>query len=403
MFKNIEKKIKVLNNNFYAELFICFIIFISWFIFNRLMPIMGDDEYYQYIVGISDKIRVSNLSDLFLSQYNHYLIWGGRTVAHTLDQFFLMYDKLYFDIANSFVFVCSIYTIYSFRRNKKRNVLLLLFIFLSYWFFGADLLRPFLNQTSSFNYSWMILLSLLFIKLYYSIYDTIDTKNKKIFVCILFFVYSLIAGWGHEVISPVVIIALIIYFIYKYQNRIKILNIEIFGFIGYFIGTSFLMFSPGNFVRAKAITGIGIFSNTLLFKYIVALFRNGYFVIYYAMPVLIAMGVVLIISHFKIKSDSLIYDKEIKKTWFYLFVLMFSVFFFFFMLGYANACVVVPLTVMLIIIVRYFDYVDFDKYFTPISFVILMLTLLFIVQAIATIYYLISRGGYIEHHYNLVG
>ena len=403
MINNLLKKIYKFNSSFYGEILVLIIIFLSWLVFNRLTPISNDDIIYQYIIGTNGEVRVTSIADIFISQYNHYMVWGGRTVAHALDQFFLMYDKLYFDIFNSLVFVISVYLIYSFRKNKERNSMLLIFIFLSYWFFGADLYRPYFYQTSSFNYSWMIFFSLAFIKVYYSVYDGNRYGKTSIFASMLFFIFSILAGWGHEVISPVVVVTLIIYFLNKYKNKLRISNIEVCGFIGYLIGTLLLICAPGNFARAKAVDYFYLKYDFIpFFKYVVAFFRNGYFVIYYATPILIVMGMVLIITYLKIRSDKTAYINEIHKIGFYMFILFFSTFFYFFMLGYANACVIVPLTIMLIVIVRYFDYIEFNEYFIPISFVIIMFTLLFLIQSIATVYYIINKGSYINHFYNIV-
>ena len=68
---------------------------------------------------------------------------------------------------------------------------------LSYWFFGGDVRRGMLWQTGSFNYLWMIMFSLLFVKLYYTIFDKKITNNYNVFVCVLFFIFSILAGWGH--------------------------------------------------------------------------------------------------------------------------------------------------------------------------------------------------------------
>ena len=38
-------------------------------------------------------LKGNNIIDIILKQADHYMKWGGRTVAHTIANFFLMYSK----------------------------------------------------------------------------------------------------------------------------------------------------------------------------------------------------------------------------------------------------------------------------------------------------------------------
>ena len=78
---------KIDNKKF--EYIILGIVFILVLIINFLTPLITDDFYYSMI---GDK-HISSLKDIFDFQVAHYFGWGGRTIAHTIAQLFLLYPK----------------------------------------------------------------------------------------------------------------------------------------------------------------------------------------------------------------------------------------------------------------------------------------------------------------------
>ena len=89
------KKLKVNKQEF----IIIFIIFFLMLLLNLITPMIMDDFYYSY--GLNG--RISSFKEILDFQVWHYLYWGGRTIAHTLVQFFLMSHKIIFDFFNSFI------------------------------------------------------------------------------------------------------------------------------------------------------------------------------------------------------------------------------------------------------------------------------------------------------------
>ena len=81
------------NQNKYIVLTAIFLLF--WY-FNYCFPLIWDDYVYSYIFEagsfrgpLPDSAqRVNGFKDIFISQWNHYFLWGGRTIAHVLAQFF---------------------------------------------------------------------------------------------------------------------------------------------------------------------------------------------------------------------------------------------------------------------------------------------------------------------------
>lgn len=394
-----EKLLKINKNKFVILLSLLFIA-ISWFIFTHITNVnYGDDYVYMHFSYDSSK-RIKSLYDVLKSQYWQYFNWGGRSIINATAQIFYMFDKVVFDVFNSLIFTGTVYIIYSFRKNKENNFLLLMFIFLSFWFFCGDLFRIFIWEVACFNYGWPIFFSLLFIKIYFS--DNYYIKNNIVF-SILFFIFSFLVGWGHEAISPVVFVSVVLYLLYKVKNKISIYKLELLGFIGHTIGLSFLLFAPGNFVRYNAEKSLFYpFDIFPLSKYLFALYRNGHFLIHYLMPLIIVMALVIIYSYkTNLLNHSITKDYKLYLTY-YIFIFLFASFFTFIMLSYANSIVITSLVISLIIIVRYIDYGFIDRNIDYFFVIIIMLLVLYLCQASATIYYVMTKSKIIEHGFKLV-
>ena len=134
-------------------------IFIFMFVLNFLTPLIADD--FSYSFGADGRIK--NLYDIYNKQVDHYFTWGGRTVAHTVAQIFLLFPKIIFSIANTFAYVLLIYLIYRVARGKSEDKpILVIAINLLLWF-----VLPVFGQTclwliGSCNYLWTTDIILIF-------------------------------------------------------------------------------------------------------------------------------------------------------------------------------------------------------------------------------------------------
>ena len=101
---------------------------------NFLMPLLADDYAYSFVWTekygnlmdfdkMPDEVpefkRVKSFSDIAESEYNHYLNWGGRPLAVGILQTFLMFDKSFFNVANSVVFIALILLMYSLSQKAQ--------------------------------------------------------------------------------------------------------------------------------------------------------------------------------------------------------------------------------------------------------------------------------------------
>ena len=156
-----------------------FVLAAAWLImfwYNRLMPKVGDDYMYSYIIDKDavfhnfvpeTAVRINSFSDIIVSQWNHYMIWGGRTIAHVIDQFFLWIGELPFDIANASVFILLILEICWIVDRGRVSLNLkagrVLWLFFGFWMFTLNFMSIFLWTTGACNYVWTAVILLGFL------------------------------------------------------------------------------------------------------------------------------------------------------------------------------------------------------------------------------------------------
>lgn len=217
---------------------ILFIIFISMLSLNYLYPYISDD--YTYMYKYDNFERIKNISDIFFSMKDHYFLWGGRVLAHSLASVFLLLPKNIFNICNSIMYTIFIYMIYLIgRRNNKDNYNYLFIIHLLIWFINISFGEVTLWLTGSCNYLWTSVIILLFLYLFHK-------ENKNV---IIFSILGILAGMCNENFSLSIIFVCILFVIFNknYRNKNNYIGI-IFLIIGYL----FLFLAPSNFIRASA-------------------------------------------------------------------------------------------------------------------------------------------------------
>ena len=243
-------------------------IYFFFYILNYLTPMsFGDDFVYSFIwqghseyEPLSDSaMRVSSLQDLLISQWEHYLTWSGRSVSHTIAQFFLWVGKDVFNIFNALISVLLVIEIYWCADKGKVtfdfNITRLIFVFLAIWAFTPAFSSVFLWLTGACNYLWTVVLLLGFLLPYvYKYYYFTDKFTNNNWFWIVMFFFGIIAGWSNENSTCWIIIFL---FMFILANR-KQDSIEIWmftGLAGLIIGYALLMLAPGNVVRLHAEMG----------------------------------------------------------------------------------------------------------------------------------------------------
>ena len=269
-------------------------IFISIFILNVLTPLIADD--YSYSFGKNGK-RITNLFDIIINQINHYFSWGGRSVAHTIAQIFLMFPKWIFNIFNSLVYVAFIYLIYlHVKDDKEEKPLIILLIHFAIWFLIPTFGQTVLWLTGSCNYLWTMTIMLAFLYLVRK-----DVKTPSIFKNITILLFGIIAGWTNENTSFGLITAIIGLMILNKSKHQKISNFCKCALIGNIIGFIILIVAPGNFIRETYFQD----STPFIIKIFQRIIDNTINLINYCSPIFI--GIIILLSIYIYKKKKIDY------------------------------------------------------------------------------------------------
>ena len=234
-------------------------IWLIMFWCNCLDPMVGDDYLYSYIIGDNTifyrfdpaaAVPISSLSDIIVSQWNHYMLWGGRTVAHCLVQFFVWQGEILFDIANAAVFVVLVMEIHWIIDRGRVSLDFipsrLVWIFFAIWIFSVDFSPTLLWTTGACNYLWTDAIVLTFLLPYVRQWFSDQPLNINPTVM---FVAGTVAGWTNENnVCWFIIVGAILCRQLRADGRLKAWAIA--GLIGMSIGYALLILAPGNFNRA---------------------------------------------------------------------------------------------------------------------------------------------------------
>ena len=270
-------------------------IFISIFILNALTPLIADD--YSYSFGKNGE-RITNLLDIITSQINHYFTWGGRSIAHSLAQFFLMFPKWIFNLLNSAIYVVLIYLIYlHVKMNKEDKPLMLLLIHFALWFLIPTFGQTAIWLTGSCNYLWTMTIMLLFLYLVRK-----NSNEHSILKNIAILLLGIIAGWTNENTSFGLITAIIGFIILEKYKHKKISNYQKCALIGNIIGFIILIIAPGNFIRETYFQD----NTPFIAKIIQRIIDNTINFVNYCLPLFI--GVVILISIYMYKNKKINYS-----------------------------------------------------------------------------------------------
>ncbi len=234
-------------NNKKIYLLLLFTFGVVFCVMNFLTPMSGDDYVYCFFFDKNPIVRptperVTSFVMLLESMWNHYLVVNGRFVTHVIVQVFCaLWGKILFNIANALVFMAFLHVLVLLSRHKY-SVLVLAVAYLV-----SMCILPYPGQTmlwmaGSMNYLWPVTAALLYI---YWLQNYVP-KKEKWWKYPLVGIITLMISWTNESVSAPIAFGLFIYFIANLKT-FKGLNIS--AFIGYAIGVSLVIFSPGTFSR----------------------------------------------------------------------------------------------------------------------------------------------------------
>ena len=227
----------------------------AFFALSAATPYYADDYSYMftYAAGAA-KERVTTLAGLIASQANHYQIINGRAVVHTLVQLFLMGPRIWFDIANTLVFLALGLCMCRAAWGKgERTPLRLLapwaLLFLTLPGFGQSCLW----LTGSVNYMWTSLAALAFLLPY----AVGVGKLRPAAAALIMPLAGLLAGWSGENACLGAMAGLALLLLRKYAlNRERFELWTLTGALGFLAGAAAVLFAPSQCLRVSGTGGM---------------------------------------------------------------------------------------------------------------------------------------------------
>jgi len=272
------------------EYIILSLIFIGALAVNFLTPLITDDFSYAY--------HSNSLNEIFNYQIWHYLNWGGRSVAHTIAQIFLLMPKAIFNVFNSIMQVLEVYLIYKIAGKKESKPLMLVVIFFLLWFFLPVFGVSNIWLIGSCNYLWTTVIILFFI------YQFTKEKEDKLLTIVLMFLLGIIAGWTNENTSFGCLVTVCSILALKKIDKKQITKWNVFGAIGNGLGFVIMILAPGNFARSETL----VEEKSFIMRIISRFMQYTENITTYLLPLIIILTIVISIYIYKKqKIDKMIY------------------------------------------------------------------------------------------------
>lgn len=268
---------------------------------------------YTFIFGQNPPVRVSSFNDILVSQYNHYMQWGGgRTVVHIIAQVLIWIGPFWHDLLNSIVLVGLLFLMYRISNyTNKTNITVFIITAVLFWFLQPGFAATMFWITGSANYLWGgTMIILLFVYPYYTYYVKGQSRDG-IIKMLGFLFFGVIAGWSNENMSIALIFFIIALFIILRKQDKDIPKWAVFGLVGVIIGSLFMLLAPGNYLRYEsAMINLNL-QRESLFSLDVLMPRVSFMSWLYLKRVFILCLPCLILIHFYKKQK---WDSEKKKT-----------------------------------------------------------------------------------------
>ncbi|MBQ6488337.1 MAG: hypothetical protein IJI75_03835 [Solobacterium sp.] len=213
----------------------------------------------------------NGLLDIFAREYEQYMTWSGRSVAHVLARISLALPRILFVLCNSLVFVWLIIMIVFHADPSEKHVPFLLavsaaLVFLYIPMFGETVLW----QTGSFNYLWMTTLIMTFLIPYR------QNGQYSILFSVLYFFCGILAGWTNENTAGAMILFMLGMILKNLVLDHRKPGIHMLtGLAGALIGILMMVKAPGNAVRMLSFPARNGLSSLLIAAYEASIVISG--------------------------------------------------------------------------------------------------------------------------------
>ncbi len=161
-------------------------------IFNFCTPLLADDFNYSYIWACD--VRLEHIRDIPASISAHREYTNGRVFSHAFVQFFLVFNKVVFNLVNAAVPVLLSLLLYVFfKRFNSRPVFSVILTALMIWIFCPAFGEVFIWLDGSCNYSWGAAFLMMFLLPFIFHYIGKPVSSHPI-LCILYIIEAFVAG-----------------------------------------------------------------------------------------------------------------------------------------------------------------------------------------------------------------
>lgn len=224
-------------------------IFLWMLVLNYLTPYICDD--YTYLYSFFTGKRIESLPEIIPSMQMHSRTMNGRLISHGLEQVFMLFPPLVFDLANAAVFTLTIYLVCKLCA-REQSPLFLGVVFSAIWLFTPDFGQVALWQVGSVNYFWSLTGCVLFFTpaliRYQEGRDILTTKLHWAAFCI----YSFFFGWYNEIASFVglcMVICLVV--LDMWMNRAKFQPWRFLPVVCGFLGYALMLTAPAQIANKQ--------------------------------------------------------------------------------------------------------------------------------------------------------
>ena len=186
-------------------------VFFVYFLYMGLKTgIYADDYGYRYVFETGCKLtdnRVDSLAEVIRSQAAHYRLMNGRSVAHFLLQYVLMWNDTVFDIVNAVVYCLLGVGMYLHtlsardRKNSRHRPFSQLAVYLIPWVLFPAFGNVFHVECLAANYLWTVTITIWFLlpfRLLLEGRDIFSSGRMPKIGAALMFAAGMAAGWSSE-------------------------------------------------------------------------------------------------------------------------------------------------------------------------------------------------------------
>jgi len=270
------------------------VIFLIMFLLNWKTLYVADDYVYRFVYQSPSPTAIPHQQRITTwlipeSMWNHYQLWNGRILAHSIVQFFMQFNsKIPFDISSSLIYVLLLVFMDKIAVNlsgKQHNAFILPLIFGFTWFFIPYFGQTVLWLSGSGNYLWMSVIYLGFI--------IFNLKNRQSSFTNIFsaIVLGFLTGATNENSGPAAVLIVLLFMFQRLIMEYRVSLVSSISVIFSGLGFAVMMLSPGTQTRGTVHRDWSIFQKNLAGIY--KLTFDKWLGIYLLLAVLLIVAIIM--------------------------------------------------------------------------------------------------------------